>query len=109
QSLGREADARIQRATHLTEHDERVTAACSTRTPSTGSRACCRRFAGLSRVLSGLDRCLQLLDIGQVTLAGSDSRRIAGRRLGARPAGKHLAVEGEAAVSPKGQLLTVGH
>ena len=64
-----EADGRIDPSRHFVEHDKTVAATqCTTGRPGR-TRAGCRRFSGLRRVITGSNGLLQLLDIGELRLA----------------------------------------
>ena len=76
--FGRETYHWVECAADLAEQHEGVAATGATRA-ATGSRAGRGGFAFEGRVDAGLNRRLQLLDVGQVAVAGNGGRRI-GRR-----------------------------
>ncbi|MDT4818751.1 hypothetical protein FQZ97_518510 [compost metagenome] len=105
QPSGREADIGVDRTAHLAQQHERVAAARATGTTH-APRAGGSGFGRLGRVDARLDGRLQLLDVGQVILAGGGGRRIRRHRGVLRP-GQQLRGERQAAVAPEGEFAAV--
>ena len=112
QAFGREADHRVQSPADLTEQYETVptTQAAGTTGAASATRsgARCGRFTFNGRVDTCLDRCLQLLDVGQVAIGGRGllilGLILCGLAIRAR---QQLLVETQVAVAPEGEDLTI--
>ncbi len=113
-AFGGIADHRIKRSGRFGEQDKRVPATHTTCTASTTcaarSGAGCSGLTDLGRVYTRLDGGLQLLNFGQLTLAGRGRRGIvgAGIRHSITTACQHLLVEGQRAVAPDRQFTATG-